>query len=75
MSTNPEKEEHSFFIREENCGISVTDQNTGNKFFRTQSGGWFWLYDPENPFDEDVAITGKTAEYLSGIIETSQESV
>jgi len=43
MSANPEKEEHSFFVKEENCGIAVTDQNTGNKFFQTQNGGWFWL--------------------------------
>jgi len=52
----------------------VTDQNTGNKFFQTQNGGWFWLASPRNPFGEDVAITGKTAEYLSGIVQTAQES-
>jgi len=74
MSANPEKEDHSFFVKEENCGIAVTDQNTGNKFFQTQNGGWFWLASPRNPFGEDVAITGKTAEYLSGIVQTAQES-
>lgn len=73
-----EPEERRFSVRITKNGTfvtEVTNPDMVNEFFRTPNGSWFWLSGRGNPFDEDVAITGKTAKDLSGIVKTSQESL
>lgn len=63
--TNTEK---TFFVQREEGGARIIDQSTGNQFYRTRSGGWFWEVGPGNPFDEDVQLEESSlTNYLNGI--------
>ncbi len=59
--------EKSYLVQEQLSGIRVIDQTTGDQFFRTGAGGWFWLMGPGNPFDEDVELSGREKDYLNDI--------
>ena len=67
-------EEESFFEKnylvERGTGgsITVTEQSSGNQFFRTNAGGWFFLMGPNSPFGEDVELIGWKKDYLDGIV-------
>ncbi|KUK83488.1 MAG: hypothetical protein XD98_0337 [Microgenomates bacterium 39_6] len=63
----------TYFVREGLGGLYVIDQVSGNRFFRTKSGGWFWEVGPGNPFDEDVQL-GDSA-YLDEIAATANNQL
>lgn len=66
--------ERRFLVQIKDHETYVTDQDTGQRYLRTEAGGWFWLSDLGSPFDEDAIVNGEPAEYLSSIVKTAQES-
>lgn len=73
MASKFETDERSYLVRETEAGVFITDQDTKRQFFRTRSGGWFWLAGSNCPFDEDVTITGNHAEYLESLVDTLKQ--
>jgi hypothetical protein len=59
----------TYLVQEQPEGVYVTDQTTRQRFFRTKSGGWFWLIGPANPFGEDVQLGDQEKAYLDEIVE------
>lgn len=74
MPNNLETKERCFLVRPKEEGIYVDDQDTGQHFFQTKAGGWFWLCGPGSPFDEDAIVPKEIAEYLSSVVETARVS-
>jgi hypothetical protein len=76
MAANKERDslEKSYFVRKDSESIVVIDQSTGSKFFRTRTGGWFWLMGSDNPFQEDVQLGAQEKQYLDEIVDAAENS-
>ena len=62
--------EREFLIqKKDDEGLYLTFQADGRCYFKTDSGGWFWL---NSPFDEDAIVDDKEdVAYLDSLVETA----
>ncbi len=55
-NSQEQKDDQNFFIEKKEDGVFVRQIETGQVYFKTRSGSWFWTMGPGNPFGEDVEL-------------------
>lgn len=66
-----EIEKKTYLVKIGDNGIYVRDTGSGDIFFQTNNGSWYWLTGRgSNPFDEDAEIpkSSEWSKYLSSIV-------